>query len=239
MDRINYFKDSLNKLSFTLSDQQIEQFMKYYELLIERNKVMNLTAITDFEEVINKHFIDSLSLIKVYNTAENISVIDMGTGAGFPGIPLKIAFPSWNITLLDSLNKRVNFLNDVIHALGLQNINAIHGRAEDFGKDIKYREQFDLCVSRAVAKLSTLSEYCMPYVKANGYFIPYKSGNIDAELEESRKAIHVLGGKLEKVEKFNLPDTDMERTLILIRKVSNTPKVYPRSAGKPSKEPII
>lgn len=239
MDRINYFKDSLNKLSFTLSDQQIEQFMKYYELLIERNKVMNLTAITDFEEVINKHFIDSLSLIKVYNTVENISVIDMGTGAGFPGIPLKIAFPSWNITLLDSLNKRVNFLNDVIHALGLQNINAIHGRAEDFGKDIKYREQFDLCVSRAVAKLSTLSEYCMPYVKANGYFIPYKSGNIDAELEESRKAIHVLGGKLEKVEKFNLPDTDMERTLILIRKVSNTPKVYPRSAGKPSKEPII
>lgn len=239
MDRINYFKDSLNKLNFTLSDQQIEQFMKYYELLIERNKVMNLTAITDFEEVINKHFIDSLSLIKVYNTAENISVIDMGTGAGFPGIPLKIAFPSWNITLLDSLNKRVNFLNDVIHALGLQNINAIHGRAEDFGKDIKYREQFDLCVSRAVAKLSTLSEYCMPYVKANGYFIPYKSGNIDAELEESRKAIHVLGGKLEKVEKFNLPDTDMERTLILIRKVSNTPKVYPRSAGKPSKEPII
>jgi len=159
-------------------------------MLIERNKVMNLTAITEYEEVINKHFIDSLSIIKVYQNKENIKVIDMGTGAGFPGIPLKIAFPNWDITLLDSLNKRVNFLNDVINQLELKNITAIHGRAEDYGNETHYRETYDLCVSRAVAKLSTLSEYCLPYVKVNGYFIPYKAGNIDAEVNESQKAIN-------------------------------------------------
>jgi 16S rRNA (guanine527-N7)-methyltransferase len=212
--------------------------MKYYDMLIERNKVMNLTAITEFEEVINKHFIDSLSIIKVYQTLENSNVLDMGTGAGFPGIPLKIAFPSINITLLDSLNKRVGFLNDVIQALDLNQITAIHGRAEDFGKNPAYREKFDLCVSRAVAKLSSLSEYCMPYVKINGYFIPYKSGNIEDELEEAKKAIKIFGGTIEAVVKFNLPGTDLERSFIVIKKVAITPKLYPRSAGKPTKEPI-
>jgi 16S rRNA (guanine527-N7)-methyltransferase len=195
---ISVFTELLNTLDLTLSDTQIQQFMTYYEILIERNKVMNLTAITEYEEVIHKHFIDSLSIIKVYQNKENIKVIDMGTGAGFPGIPLKIAFPNWNITLLDSLNKRVNFLNDVINQLELSNIAAIHGRAEDYGKDAHYRETYDLCVSRAVAKLSTLSEYCLPYVKVNGYFIPYKAGNIDSEVKESKKAIHILGGTLRR-----------------------------------------
>lgn len=235
---ISVFADLLNTLDLTLSDTQFQQFMTYYDMLIERNKVMNLTAITEYEEVIHKHFVDSLSITKVYQNKENIKVIDMGTGAGFPGIPLKIAFPNWNITLLDSLNKRVNFLNDVINELKLSNITAIHGRAEDYGKDPHYRETYDLCVSRAVAKLSTLSEYCLPYVKVDGYFIPYKAGNIDSEVKESNKAIHVLGGTLEKVEQFQLPNTDMERSLIVIKKTNHTPKQYPRSSGKPSKEPI-
>ncbi len=235
---ISVFTDLLNTINLTLSDTQIQQFMTYYEMLIERNKVMNLTAITEYEEVINKHFIDSLSIIKVYQNKDNIKVLDMGTGAGFPGIPLKIAFPNWNITLLDSLNKRVNFLNDVINQLKLNNITAIHGRAEDYGKETHYRETYDLCVSRAVAKLSTLSEYCLPYVKINGYFIPYKAGNIDTEVKESQRAIKILGGTLEKVEQFQLPNTDMERSLIVIKKISHTPKQYPRSTGKPSKEPI-
>jgi 16S rRNA (guanine527-N7)-methyltransferase len=235
---ISVFTELLNTLDLTLSDTQIQQFMTYYEMLIERNKVMNLTAITEYEEVIHKHFVDSLSIVKVYQNKENIRVIDMGTGAGFPGIPLKIAFPSWNITLLDSLNKRINFLNDVINELELSDITAIHGRAEDYGKDPNYRETYDLCVSRAVAKLSTLTEYCLPYVKVNGYFIPYKAGNIDSEVKESKKAIQILGGTLEKVEQFQLPDTDMERSLIVIKKTNHTPKQYPRSSGKPSKEPL-
>lgn len=239
MDRKAAFSLLLNELNITLSDKQVDQFLKYYEMLIEKNEVMNLTAITEYEEVLKKHFIDSLSIIKVYNINQAIKVLDMGTGAGFPGIPLKIAFPSLEIVLLDSLNKRVNFLNDVIRELGLKNITAVHGRAEDFGKDRNYREKFDLCVSRAVAKLSTLSEYCIPYLKVQGYFISYKAGNIQAELEESKKAIDILGGCVDKVDNFQLPGTDMERTLILIKKLKATPKSYPRNAGKPSKEPII
>lgn len=238
MHAIELLEDSLLKIGLTLKAKQIEQFIKYYDMLIEKNKVMNLTAITEFEEVINKHFVDSLSIIKVYKAMDNKKVLDMGTGAGFPGIPLKIAFPSLNITLLDSLNKRVNFLNDVVSELDLKNIQAIHGRAEDFGKDINFRGQYDLCVSRAVAKLSTLSEYCLPYVKINGYFISYKSGNIEEELEEAKRAIKVLGGEIDLVDKFNLPGTDMERSFIVIKKILSTPKIYPRSAGKPTKEPI-
>lgn len=238
MQDITNFTTLLKDLDITLSKKQIEQFMQYYEMLIERNKVMNLTAITDYEEVVSKHFIDSLSLVKVYKSDKEISVIDMGTGAGFPGIPLKIVFPTWKIVLLDSLNKRVNFLNDVILTLGLDNITAIHGRAEEYGRQKEYRENFDLCVSRAVAKLSTLAEYCMPYVKVNGFFIPYKAGNILEELEESKKAIDVLGGQIEGTNSFNLPGTDIERTLIVVRKLVQTPKTYPRKAGKLAKEPI-
>ncbi len=239
MDNKTAFTFLLEKLNITLTEMQIEQFLNYYEMLIEKNKVMNLTAITKYEEVLSKHFIDSLTLSKIYDLDREIRVLDMGTGAGFPGIPLKIAFPKIDLVLLDSLNKRVKFLNEVINGLGLKNIIAVHGRAEDFGKKEDYRGKFDLCVSRAVAKLSILSEYCMPYVKLKGSFISYKAGNIQDELSESGKAIEALGGIVEQVESFQLPGTDMERTLIKIKKIKGTPKEYPRSAGKPSREPIM
>ncbi|MFU0827997.1 MAG: Ribosomal RNA small subunit methyltransferase G [Lachnoclostridium sp.] len=239
MDYLGLFHNLLGELNINLSSLQTEQFFKYYELLIEKNKVMNLTAITEMEDVIKKHFIDSLAITRVFDMNQNITILDMGTGAGFPGIPIKIAFPNTKLVLLDSLNKRIHFLNDCIHELGLEDIEAIHGRAEDYAKDPMYREKFDLCVSRAVARLATLSEYCMPYVKVSGYFIPYKAGNIKEELDESKKAIKILGGTIEKADNYLLPGTDMERTLIKIKKTSSTPKIYPRSAGKPSKEPIL
>jgi 16S rRNA (guanine(527)-N(7))-methyltransferase GidB len=234
---MNVFEEGLMEFGIQLTDVQKQQFIDYYELLIEKNKVMNLTAITEFQEVVTKHFIDSISLVKVCDL-KNQKLLDLGTGAGFPGIPLKIVFPDLDIVLLDSLNKRILFLNEVIQKLNLKNIIAIHGRAEDIGKDKKYREQFDLCVSRAVAKLSSLSEYCVPFVKKEGFFIPYKSGKVEEELIESAKAIKTLGTKLEDVKAFKLPGTDIERTLVVLKKCLNTPSKYPRSAGKPSKEPL-
>lgn len=226
------------ELSLTFSERQIKQFEDYYRILIEWNHVMNLTAITEYEEVVEKHFIDSLSIINAMDFSEIFNIIDIGTGAGFPGIPLKIAFPDINITLLDSLNKRVKFLNEVIEQLGLNNINAIHGRAEDYAKQKEYREQYDLCVSRAVANLSTLSEYCLPYVKINGLFIPYKSGDIDVELEKSEHAVSILGGVVSDVIRFQLPGTDIGRSFVKIKKIKSTGKKYPRKAGLPSKEPL-
>ncbi len=231
-------KFEIGKLGIELNDTQCMQFLRYYEILIEWNEVMNLTTITDYDDVVTKHFADSLELIKVLDLSKEYKVLDLGTGAGFPGIPLNIVFPNLKITLLDSLNKRVKFLDEVIRQLGLKNIEAIHGRAEDFGKDKLYREQYDLCVSRAVANLATLSEYCLPYVKKQGYFISYKSGKIEEEVQASKKAIALFGGKLDRVENFNLIDTDMERSFVVIEKIEETPKQYPRSAGKPSKEPI-
>lgn len=232
---VDKFIAGLNNIGVMLTDNQIQQFLTYYELLVEKNKVMNLTAITEFEEVIEKHFLDSLQIAK-YIELNGKSLIDIGTGAGFPGIPLKIAFPHLEVVLLDSLNKRIKFLDDVIRELGLGNVKTLHGRAEDFGKKVEYREQFDYCVSRAVANLSSLSEYCIPFVKKEGYFIPYKSGNIDAELSSANKAVFLLGGKLEKVERFSLEDS--QRSFVFIKKVNNTAKKYPRKAGLPTKEPL-
>lgn len=232
------FEKGLEDLGITLSEKQIGQFLKYYEILVEWNSFMNLTGITEFEEVITKHFLDSLAVVKVCDPASAGSVIDIGTGAGFPGLPLKIAFPHLEVVLLDSLNKRIKFLNEVILQLGLDGIRTIHGRAEDFARDQNYRESFNLCVSRAVANLSSLSEYCLPYTALGGRFISYKSGKIDKELAEAEKAIRVLGGETENVVKFNLADTDMERSFVVIEKKRHTPKAYPRKAGLPGKEPI-
>lgn len=230
------FKCELEKLGISISEEQLEQFIRYYEMLIEKNKVMNLTAITDFDEVIEKHFIDSLNLFRFADLKADKTIIDMGTGAGFPGIPLKIAFPNLKITLADSLNKRILFLNDVISELGLTDIDTVHGRAEDLAKDKTYRENYDICVSRAVANLSTLSEYCLPFVKIGGQFISYKSGDCDEEITNAKSAIFLLGGRLNQIQKFEINDNS--RSFVIIDKVNGTSKQYPRKAGLPSKKPL-
>lgn len=238
--QLEIFEKDLKQLHLELSKKQILQFISYYELLIDWNSRMNLTAITEFEDVLKKHFIDSLSLISAVSdlAQKQYDLIDVGTGAGFPGIPLKIAFPNLKITLLDSLNKRIQFLNEVICKLELQDIEAVHGRAEDFAKPDQFRERFDLCVSRAVANLATLSEYCIPFVKPGGFFISYKSEKVNVELEEAKKAISVLGGSFQKNIEFLLPHSDITRNFIVIQKKNKTPLKYPRKAGLPSKEPI-
>ncbi len=234
------FKHGLEELNITLTDEQIEQFLQYYEMLVEKNKVMNLTGITEYEEVIQKHFLDSLSLIRVLPdiASQELTVIDLGTGAGFPGIPLKIAFPELEITLMDSLNKRILFLQEVIDALGLKKVSAVHGRAEEMASNAAHRQQYDLCVSRAVSNLAVLTEYCLPFVKKGGLFVSYKSADSDAEIQEGKKAISILGGKLTSVDKFQLPDSDLGRALVCIKKVKDTPKKYPRKAGTPAKLPL-
>ena len=226
----------LEKLSVTLSEQQLEQFELYYDMLIEKNKVMNLTAITEFDEVLEKHFLDSVSLIRAVDLQQPLKVMDLGTGAGFPGIPLKIVFPNLKITLADSLNKRVLFLQEVIQALGLTDIEAVHGRAEDLAREKSQRQQYDLCVSRAVANLSTLSEYCLPFVKIGGKFVSYKSGDCNEEVTNSKSAVFLLGGKITDTVKFDLGEA--KRTFVILDKVKGTPKEYPRKAGTPSKKPL-
>lgn len=241
---ITQFHKDLQSLNITLSDSQIEQFLTYYELLTEWNQVMNLTAITDYNEVLKKHFIDSLSLVKAYDLTSEISLIDVGTGAGFPGLVLKIAYPNLKVTLLDSLNKRIHFLDAVVEALGLAGVKTVHGRAEDFArientaKEKTLREKYDLCVSRAVANLSTLSEYCLPFVKVGGQFISYKSEKLSEELTSLDKAVEILGGQVKDQIEFHLPDSDLYRNLLVIEKIRETPKKFPRKAGIPARKPL-
>ncbi len=250
MQKIRKYLESISENHISLSDTQLAQFETYYEMLVEKNKVMNLTAITEREDVILKHFIDSIALAGYMNLADKcLKVIDVGTGAGFPGIPLKIAFPQLDVTLFDSLNKRVNFLNDVIDELkldgavasqsGIGACTAIHGRAEEGGRNKDMREQFDLVVSRAVANMAVLSEYCIPFVKQGGYFIPYKTDKIDEELNQGKKAISILGGKVEKVEKMQLAGSDIGRSFVFIKKIKATPKSYPRKPGTANKQPLM
>ena len=220
-----------------LINQHRDEFETYFEELVSYNDKVNLTAITEKNDVFTKHFLDSI--IAVDAIPVNASVVDVGTGAGFPGLVLKIFFPNLKITLVDSLNKRIKFLDEVIHQLGLTDIDTIHGRAEDFAKPDKLREKYDICVSRAVANLSTLSEYCLPFVKLDGCFVSYKSEKLSEELENAKKAIFILGGKFENQIDFDLSNGEIYRNLVVIKKVQKTPKQYPRKAGTASKSPII
>ena len=234
----SYFKKVLSQWNLELTEQKEKQFGIFYDLLIEKNKVMNLTAITEFDEVIVKHFFFCFSLCNHYDLTKALKVIDLGTGAGFPGIPLKIMFPNLKMTLADSLNKRILFLNEVIDQLKLSEINTVHGRAEDLASDMNYRETYDLCVSRAVANLSTLSEYCLPFVKMNGTFISYKSGEVEQEVAASKNAMFLLGGKVQDVIQFQLADSENSRSFVIINKIKKTPRTYPRKAGTPTKNPL-
>ena len=237
MDKRAYIRDEFSKIRIELSEKQAEQFEQYYEMLIAKNEVMNLTAITEFEEVVQKHFIDSVMIKEVREPGDNEKWIDVGTGAGFPGIPLKIVYPQLQVTLLDSLNKRVKFLQEVVDALGLEQVEALHGRAEEYAKKAEYREQYDCCVSRAVANLASLSEYCLPFVKVGGVFAALKGPDGPAEVEAAKKAISLLGGKVEAVKSFTLPG-QQARTVAVIRKVQPTPAKYPRHGGKIAKQPL-
>lgn len=232
-------KEVFDKMHIELPDGALELLNRYYEMLIDTNKVMNLTTITEYSEVVIKHFADSAAIGCITDMNGNIDLIDVGTGAGFPGIVLKIVYPQLSVVLLDSLNKRVNFLKNVITELGLTGISAIHGRAEDIARNKDYREKFDLCVSRAVANMSSLSEYCLPFAKVGGRFIPYKADGCDEEVKTASKAVNILGGKIRKIESYVIPDTDICRKFVVIDKLRNTSAKYPRKAGLPTKEPLV
>ena len=229
-------KDFCQKIDVEITDEQISKFYKYMELLVDWNNKMNLTAITEPNDIILKHFIDSIT---IENSIKNDSkVIDVGTGAGFPGIPLSIIRNDLKITLMDSLNKRINFLDEVIKENCLNNVDTIHSRAEELGRNKDYREQFDVATSRAVASLDVLLEYMLPFVKVGGYCVCMKGSNIDEELENSKKALTLLNGKIENIIKFELPESDYGRNIIVVKKTASTPGRYPRKPGTPSKEPL-
>lgn len=234
----SYLCQCLEMFHVKPSQSDYDQLNTYYQMMIEKNKVMNLTGITDPDEVVLKHFADSLAIACITDLNKNMSLIDVGTGAGFPGLPIKICFPEVKVTLLDSLQKRLNFLNEVIDALNLNDIQCVHSRAEDGGRNPKLREQFDIAVSRAVAPLQVLVEYCLPYVKVGGSFIAYKTADAEEEVNKARKAIDKLGGGPVSIHRFSLYDSDIQRTLIKIDKIKSTSNFYPRKAGMPSKKPL-
>ncbi|MDB3084370.1 16S rRNA (guanine(527)-N(7))-methyltransferase RsmG [Clostridioides difficile] len=239
MNNIELLRNGIESFNIITNESMLEKFKKYREILVDWNQKMNLTGIEDEKEVYVKHFLDSISAVKNGYIKNGMSIIDVGTGAGFPGLPLKICLDDLELTLLDSLNKRINFLEEVSRELELANIKFIHGRAEDFGKDEKYREKYDIATARAVAGLPILMEFCVPFVKVGGYFICLKGPNANLELEESQKAIDILG--LEFVEKIDveLPEIDLNHNILVFKKIKEIPVKYPRKAGKPAKNPII
>lgn len=238
MTDITTLKRGIGELNIDLNDDQINSFTVYKELLKEWNEKINITSITDDVEIDIKHFLDSLTPVMTNLFDGNKKIIDVGTGGGFPGLPLKIYNENLKVTLLDSLNKRIIFLNEVIRSLKLKDIDAVHGRAEELGRKEEYREQYDICISRAVASLDTLAEYCMPFVKKGGYFISMKGPDVDEEIIQSEKGIKILGGKVVDKRIFTLPESDINHSLIIIEKIKETPTKYPRAGGKPKKDPL-
>ena len=243
MEKNNYnltkLYNGLNQLKVSYSNEQIDKLITFYEMVIKQNEVMNLTTITDFDKFVDKHFLDSLVLQSVYpQIKNNISVIDIGTGAGFPGIPLAIMYEQAQFTLLDTLSKRINFIDEVVNALSLNNITTISGRAEDYGKNMSYREQYDLCVTRAVAEINVLSEFTLPFVKIGGNLILYKSSEVEKEVERGINSINILGGKIKNKINITIPSTNYSRNLVVIDKITNIPNKYPRKAGIPKKRPL-
>ncbi len=238
MEHMQLLNEICHKMGISLTEKQLSQFMLYKDLLLEWNEKINLTAITDQREIIIKHFADCISIGAALPFLENAALIDVGTGAGFPGIPLKIVFPSLQVTLLDSLHKRVSFLEEVVQKLELSGVSCVHSRAEDGGQNPIYREKFDYCVSRAVANLAVLSEYCLPFIRKGGSFISLKGPEVGEELDIAKNAIRTLGGEITGIKPVEIPLSNLHHTLVLIKKIGQTPKQYPRKAGKISKNPI-